>query len=71
MSPLELTELWQQLISLLDSSFIQPSKAPIDVLVLLQREQYQALNKVTVKNKYPVSFIQDLFGHLSKATYFS
>jgi hypothetical protein len=32
---------------------------------------YRALNKVTVKNKYPVPLIQDLFDQLSKAAYFS
>lgn len=31
---------------------------------------YQALNKVTVKNKRPVLLITDLFDHLSKARYF-
>ena len=32
---------------------------------------YKALNKVTVKNKYPVPLIQDLFDKLCKATYFT
>ena len=32
---------------------------------------YRALNKVTVKNKYPVPLIQDLFDKLCKATYFT
>lgn len=30
---------------------------------------YRPLNKVIVKDKYPVSHIQDLFGQLSKASY--
>lgn len=32
---------------------------------------YRALNKVTIKNKYPVPLIADLFDRLSKATYFT
>ena len=32
---------------------------------------YKALNKVTVKNKYPVPLIQDMFDRLCKATYFT
>ena len=32
---------------------------------------YKALNKVTVKNKYLVPLIQDLFDKLSKASYFT
>ena len=32
---------------------------------------YRALNKVTVKNKYPIPLIQDLFNRLCKATYFT
>ena len=32
---------------------------------------YRALNKVTVKNKYPIPLIQDLFDRLCKVTYFT
>lgn len=32
---------------------------------------YQALNKLMVKYKYPMPLIQDLFDQLSKAAYFS
>ena len=32
---------------------------------------YKSLNKVTVKNKYPVPLIQDLFDRLCKASYFT
>ena len=32
---------------------------------------YQALNKVTIKNKYPVPLIQDLFDRLTRASYFT
>lgn len=32
---------------------------------------YRALNKVTVKKKYPIPLVADLFDQLSKATYFT
>ena len=32
---------------------------------------YRALNKVTVKNKYSIPLIQDLFDRLCKVTYFT
>ena len=31
---------------------------------------YRALNKATIKNKYPVPFVQDLMDKLSKACWF-
>ena len=66
MSPMELAEMRKQLLELLDSGYIQPSKVPYSALVLFQKKQdgslqmcvnFRALNKVTVKNKYPVPLI--------------
>jgi hypothetical protein len=80
MSPKELVELQNQLTELLEAGFVQPSKAPYGAPVLFQKKKdralrmcidYRALNKVTVKNKYPVPLIQDLFDRLCKAAYFS
>ena len=60
MSPMELVEMGKQLLELLDSSYIQPSKALYGALILFQKEQdgslrmcvnYRALNKVTVKKE--------------------
>ena len=79
MSPMELAKIRKQLIELLDVGYIQPSKAPYGAHVLFQNKQdgslricvdYRSLNKVTVKNKYPVPLIQDLFDRLCKAIYF-
>ncbi|PON60486.1 hypothetical protein PanWU01x14_152830, partial [Parasponia andersonii] len=59
MAPPELAELRKQLKELLDVGFIRPSKAPFSAPVLFQKKKddslrmcidYQALNKVTVKN---------------------
>ncbi|XP_059437724.1 uncharacterized protein LOC132170646 [Corylus avellana] len=80
MSPKELAELQRQLTELLETGFIQPSKAPYGAPVLFQKKKdgslrmcvdYRALNKVTVKNKYPVPLIQDLFDRLSRASYYT
>ncbi|RVW63082.1 Transposon Ty3-I Gag-Pol polyprotein [Vitis vinifera] len=74
----ELEELRRQLKELLDAGFIQPSKAPYGVSVLFQKKHdgslrmcidYRALNKVTVKNKYPIPLIADLFDQLGRARY--
>lgn len=77
MAPLELAVLRKQLEELLDAGYIQPSKAPYDAPVLVERKQdgslrmcvdYRALNKVTIQNKYHVSLVEDLFDRLPKAT---
>lgn len=60
--------------------FIQLSKAPYGEPVLFQKKKdgsmhmcvnYCALNKVTIKNKYPVPNIVDLFDCLGRASYFT
>ncbi|GJU13412.1 hypothetical protein Tco_1135808 [Tanacetum coccineum] len=80
MPPPELEELRKQLKELLDAGYIRPSKAPYGALVLFQRKKdrslrmcidYRALNKVTIKNKYHVPLIADLFDQLGKARYFT
>ena len=80
MSPKELTELKIQLGELLDSGKIQPSIAPYGAPVLFQEKadgslrlcvDYRGLNKVTIKNKYPVPLIADLFDRLSRARVFT
>ena len=80
MSPLELAELRKQLNELLEAGYVQPSKAPYGAPVLFQKKQdgslrmcvdYRALNKVTIKNKYPVPLVQDLLDRLCKATWFT
>ena len=80
MTPLELRELRKQLTELLDAGLVQPSKAPYGAPVLFQKKQdgtlrmcvdYRALNKVTIKNKYPIPLAAELFDRLSKAEYFT
>ncbi|XP_049382777.1 uncharacterized protein LOC125847126 [Solanum stenotomum] len=80
MVPPELEELRKQLKELLDAGHIKPSKVPFGAPVLFQKKKegtlrlcidYQALNKVTVKNKYPIPLIADLFDRLGKAKVFT
>ncbi|XP_078447614.1 uncharacterized protein LOC144716361 [Wolffia australiana] len=80
MPPAYLEELRKQLQELLESKLIHLSKAPFGAAVLFQKKKdgslrlcvdYQALNKVTMKNKYLVPNAEELFDTLSEAGYFS
>ena len=80
MAPTELKELKAQLQDLLDKGFIRPSTSPWGAPVLFVKKKdgtlrlcidYRQLNKVTIKNKYPLPRIDDLFDQLQGAEYFS
>jgi len=80
MSPAELDELKKQLTELLDKQFIQPSKSPFGAPVLFVKKKdgsmrmcidYRALNKITIKNKYPLPRVDELLDRLNGAKYFS
>lgn len=80
MAPAELKELKQQLQDLLDKSFIRPSISPLGAPVLFIKKKdgslrmfidYRQLNKVTIRNKYPLPHIEDLFDQLQGAAHFS
>ncbi|KAL0543604.1 hypothetical protein IC582_018704 [Cucumis melo] len=80
MAPAELKELKVQLQELLDKGFIRPSVSPWGAPVLFIKKKdgsmrlcidYRELNKVTVKNRYPLPRIDDLFDQLQGATVFS
>ncbi|KAI3825327.1 hypothetical protein L1987_06809 [Smallanthus sonchifolius] len=73
-------ELMAQLDELLEKGFIQPSISPwvAPVLVVKKKDDsmrmcidYRELNKRTVKNKYPLPRIDDLFDQLHGASWFS
>lgn len=75
MVPPELEELRKQLKELLDIGHICSLKAPFGIPVLFQNKKngsfcicidYQALNNVTVKNKYPIPLIADYLIDLVK-----
>ena len=70
MAPTELKELKVQLQELLDKGFVRPSVSPWGAPVLFVKKKdgtlrmcinYWQINKVTVKNKYPLPRIEDLF----------
>ena len=80
MAPSELKELKVQLQELLDKGFICPSFSPWGAPVLFVKKKdgtlrlcidYRELNKVTIKNKYPLPRIDDLFDQLQGAPMFS
>ena len=75
MAPVELQELKVQLQELLDKGFIKPSTSPLGALVLFAKKRdktlqlcidYQ-LNRATIKNRYPLPMIDDLFDQLRGA----
>ncbi|WRX21068.1 Retrotransposon gag domain - like 10 [Theobroma cacao] len=80
MAPTELKELKVQLQDLVDKDFIRPSISPWGALVLFVKKKdgtlrlcidYRQLNRVTIKNKYPLPWIDDLFDQLRGAMVFS
>jgi hypothetical protein len=80
MGPAELVELKKQLDELLEKGFIKESVSPwaAPVLFVDKREggsrlctDYRKLNNVTIKNKYPLPRINDLFDQVRGAGVFS
>ncbi|KAJ9558183.1 hypothetical protein OSB04_012797 [Centaurea solstitialis] len=80
LAPSELKEMLAQLQELLDKGFIRPSTSPWGAPVLFMKKKdgtmrmcidYRELKKVTVKNKYPLPRIDDLFDQLQGAKFFS
>jgi hypothetical protein len=76
MAPVELKELKGQLEELLDKGFIRPSASPWGAPVLFVKKKdgsmrlcidYRELNRVIIKNKYPLPHIDDLFDQLQGA----
>jgi hypothetical protein len=80
MSHEELKELNVQLEELFAKGYIEPNKSPYGAHVLFIHKKdgtlkmcvdYRALNKVTMKNRYPLPQIDDLFDRLSRVKMFS
>nr|GFA61906.1 putative reverse transcriptase domain-containing protein [Tanacetum cinerariifolium] len=73
LAPSEMKELSKQLQELSDKGFIRPSFSPWGAPILFVKKKdgsfrmcinYRELNKLTVKNRYPLSRIDDLFDQL-------
>ncbi|GMI66048.1 hypothetical protein HRI_000274100 [Hibiscus trionum] len=80
MAPKELKELKTQLQELLDRGFIRPSMSPWGAPILFVKKKdgtmrmcidYRQLNKLTIKNRYPLPRIDDLFDQFRGAAVFS
>nr|GEY49883.1 hypothetical protein [Tanacetum cinerariifolium] len=76
--PSELEELSGQLKELQDKGFIRPSSSPWGASMLFVKKKdgsfrmcidYRELNKLTVKNRYPLLKIDDLFDRLQGTRY--
>ncbi|GJR11408.1 putative reverse transcriptase domain-containing protein [Tanacetum coccineum] len=80
LAPSELKELSEQLKELSDKGFIRPSSSPWGAPVLFVKKKdgsfrmcidYRELNKLTVKNRYPLPRIDDLFDQLQGSSVYS
>ncbi|GKA20620.1 putative reverse transcriptase domain-containing protein [Tanacetum coccineum] len=80
LTPSEMRKLSVQLQELLEKGFIHPSSSPWGALVLFVKKKdgsfrkcidYHELNKLTVKNRYPLPKIDDLFDQLQGSSVYS
>ena len=79
-APVELKELKARLQELVDGGFIRPSISPWGAPMLFVKKKegtwrlcidYRQLNKVTIRNKYPLPRIDELFDQLQGTKVFS
>ncbi|GJS53137.1 putative reverse transcriptase domain-containing protein [Tanacetum coccineum] len=80
LAPTEMKELSKQLQELLEKGFIRPSSSPWGAPVLFVKKKdgsfrmcidYRELNKLTIKNRYPLPRIDDLFDQLQGSSVYS
>ncbi|GJW52468.1 putative reverse transcriptase domain-containing protein [Tanacetum coccineum] len=80
LAPSEMKELAEQLQELTDKGFIRPSSSPWGAPILFVKKKdgsfrmcinYRELNKLTVKNRYPLLRIDDLFDQLQGSSIYS
>ncbi|GJQ97507.1 putative reverse transcriptase domain-containing protein [Tanacetum coccineum] len=80
LAPSKMKELSEQLQELSDKGFIRPSSSPWGAPVLFVKKKdgsfwmyidYRELNKLTVKNRYPLARIDDLFDQLQGSSVYS
>ncbi|GJV33996.1 putative reverse transcriptase domain-containing protein [Tanacetum coccineum] len=80
LAPSEMKELSKQLQELSDKGFIRPSSSPWGAPILFVKKKdgsfrmcidYRELNKLTVKNRYPLPRIDDLFDQLQGSNIYS
>lgn len=80
LSPSELETLKNYIDDNLKSGFIRPSESPAAAPILFVKKKdgslrlcvdYRGLNRITIKNRYPLPLIHELLNRLSSARYFS
>ncbi|GKE73591.1 hypothetical protein Tco_1535632 [Tanacetum coccineum] len=80
LAPSKMKELSEQLQVLSDKGFIRPSSSPWGAPILFVKKKdgsfrmcidYRELNKLTVKNRYPLPRIDDLFDQLQGSSIYS
>nr|GEW37335.1 putative reverse transcriptase domain, ribonuclease H-like domain, aspartic peptidase domain protein [Tanacetum cinerariifolium] len=80
LTPSEMKELSVQLRELSKKGFIRPSSSPWGALILFVKKKdgsfrmcidYRELNKLTIKNRYPLPRIDDLFDQLQGSSVYS
>ncbi|GJS50616.1 putative reverse transcriptase domain-containing protein [Tanacetum coccineum] len=80
LAPTKMKELAEQLKELSDKGFIRPSSSPWGAPILFVKKKdgsfrmcidYRELNKLTVKNRYPIPRIDDLFDQLQGSNIYS
>ncbi|GJY06098.1 putative reverse transcriptase domain-containing protein [Tanacetum coccineum] len=80
LAPSEMQELSNQLQELTNRGFIRPSTSPWGALILFVKNKdgsfrmcidYRELNKLTIKNHYPLPRIDDLFDQLQGSSVYS
>nr|GEV38175.1 putative reverse transcriptase domain-containing protein [Tanacetum cinerariifolium] len=80
LAPSEMKELAKQLQELSNKGFIRPSSSPWGAPVLFVKKKdgsfrmcidYRELNKLTIKNRYPLPRIDDLFDQLQGSIVYS
>ncbi|GJZ98000.1 putative reverse transcriptase domain-containing protein [Tanacetum coccineum] len=78
LAPSEMLELSNQLKELQEKGFIRPSHSPWGASVLFVKKKdgsmrtcidYRELNKLTIKNRYPIPKIDDLFDQLQEVQF--
>nr|GEU69414.1 hypothetical protein [Tanacetum cinerariifolium] len=80
LAPSEMKELADQLQEVTDKGFIRPSSSPWGASVLFVRKKdgsfqmcidYRELNKLTMKNRYPLPKIDDLLDQIQRLSVYS
>ncbi|GKD76383.1 putative reverse transcriptase domain-containing protein [Tanacetum coccineum] len=80
LAPSEMKELSEQLKELSDNGFIRPNSSPWGAPVFFVKKKdgsfrmcidYRELNKLIVKNRYPLPMIDDLFDQLQGSSFYS